>query len=88
MLERIRRLGDVDGLGSRIAHSTPEQFFGALALARDELPVWVGELYLELHRGTYTTGGAIKYANRMCERLMKEIELWSVMTELHTEQGS
>ncbi len=28
------------------------------------LPVWVGEQYLELHRGTYTTQARIKQLNR------------------------
>ena len=39
----------------RVQFSTPVDFFNGL---RDEVPQlcrWVGELYLELHRGTYTT---------------------------------
>jgi alpha-mannosidase len=41
------------------------------------LPRWVGELYLELHRGTYTSQGWIKRANRKSELLYREAELWS-----------
>ena len=33
------------------------------------LPVWTGELYLELHRGTYTSMGRIKRLNRESEFL-------------------
>ena len=32
------------------------------------LPVWVGEIYLELHRGTLTTQGRTKYLHRRAER--------------------
>lgn len=41
------------------------------------LPVWKDELYLELHRGCYTTHGEQKYYNRRCEDLLYEAELWS-----------
>ena len=37
-------------------------------------PVWDGELYLELHRGTYTTHARLKAANRQAERALREIE--------------
>jgi len=40
-----------------------------------ELPVWVGELYFELHRGTYTTQGRTKRANRKCEFALAGAEL-------------
>ena len=43
-----------------------------------DLPVWVGELYLEYHRGTYTTNGPIKRANRRNEQALRAAELWSV----------
>jgi alpha-mannosidase len=38
----------------------------------------VGELYLETHRGTYTTHGAIKRANRRNELLLREAELFGL----------
>ena len=38
------------------------------------LPVWDGELYLEYHRGTYTTQAANKKANRQMENLLAETE--------------
>jgi len=42
-----------------------------------ELPRWVGELYLEYHRGTYTSQAWIKHANRRNELLYREAELWA-----------
>ena len=43
------------------------------------LPVWQGELYLEYHRGTYTTQARNKYHNRKAEFLYQGAELWSVV---------
>ena len=40
----------------RVVMSTPQQFFSTVEdSAAEHLCKWVGELYLELHRGTYTT---------------------------------
>jgi len=43
------------------------------------LPNWVGELYLEYHRGTYTTMARNKRDNRKSELLYRDIELFSVI---------
>lgn len=40
----------------------------------DELPVWDGELYLEYHRGTYTTQAWLKRANRKNEIRLHNVE--------------
>lgn len=45
-----------------------------LELGRD-LPVWWGELYLEIHRGTLTTQGKVKWNNRRCEELLRLAEI-------------
>src|SRR5699024_9709477 len=42
-----------------------------------EPPVWNGELYLELHRGTYSSQIHGKQGNRRTEALMHDVELWS-----------
>jgi len=46
-----------------------------LAESADKLPVWVGELYFELHRGTYTTQAATKRSNRKTEFRLAGAEL-------------
>src|SRR5437879_2198991 len=46
------------------------------------LPTWVGELYLEYHRGTYTGQSRNKQANRASELLYREakwLNAWSAM---------
>ncbi len=46
-----------------------------------KLPRWQGELYLEFHRGTYTTMAKNKRKNRRAEFLYQNAELLSVLTE-------
>ncbi len=47
------------------------------------LPVWDGELYLELHRGTYTTQGWTKRANRKNETRLHNLEWLSSLAGPH-----
>jgi len=54
--------------------SAAEFFRVAKSRSRD-LPVWVGELYLEMHRGTYTSQAAVKKGNRLGEFLLRDAEL-------------
>nr|XP_056721816.1 alpha-mannosidase 2C1 [Euleptes europaea] len=76
MLDRLKRMKDTDCL-PRVQMSTPDQFFSALEKAEGQLCTWVGELFLELHNGTYTTHGQIKKGNRECERLLHDVEVLS-----------
>ena len=45
------------------------------------LPSWVGELYFEFHRGTYTSMAKNKRNNRKAEYRMMELELLSVLAQ-------
>jgi alpha-mannosidase len=76
MMERARRLADLDG-SPRVVVEAPSKFFAAAEAEYPNAPVWSGELYLELHRGTITSQVGIKQGNRRCEHLMREAELWS-----------
>ncbi|MBI1332018.1 MAG: hypothetical protein GC165_03970 [Armatimonadetes bacterium] len=66
----------------RMAPNYPEVMFGkrAIDFFRDakakskDLMTWVGELYLELHRGTYTSQAANKKSNRDCEFLLRDAD--------------
>lgn len=49
------------------------------------MPVWNGELYLEYHRGTYTTQARNKRANRKSEFLMHDAEFIAALASLHTD---
>lgn len=76
MLERASRLADLEG-APRLEHDTPDHFFAQAKADYPEPPVWVGELYLELHRGTSTTQARTKLGNREAEAALREAELWA-----------
>jgi alpha-mannosidase len=76
MLERARRLGDLEGAPKVIVRD-PNEFFAAAREEYPEPPVWSGELYLELHRATYTSQARTKAGNRRSEHLLREAELWA-----------
>lgn len=42
-------------LSHRVQISTPDRLFSVLEKESSQLCTWVGELFLELHNGTYTT---------------------------------
>lgn len=46
-----------------------------------EVPKWQGELYLEYHRGTYTTQVNNKKNNRKCEFLLQNAEFMSTIAK-------
>lgn len=48
-------------------------------------PVWNNELYLEFHRGCYTTHAAQKRWNRRCEGLLYQAELFAALATISTE---
>ncbi|MEG4069160.1 alpha-mannosidase [Microcoleus sp. Pol11C2] len=48
------------------------------------LPVWKDELYLEFHRGCYTTRADQKRQNRRCEELLYQAELLSALATICT----
>ncbi|HMQ33000.1 MAG TPA: alpha-mannosidase [Chloroflexaceae bacterium] len=80
MLESARALENLPGMPT-VGHEHGEPYFARLRerLRGAELPVWDGELYLEYHRGTYTSQAASKRANRRSELLYHEAE-WLAAT--------
>jgi alpha-mannosidase len=78
MLEQIRRMGNVDGL-PRVQIRAPQEFFARCEADLKDPTVWVGELYFELHRGTYTTQARNKQNNRRCEFLLHDVEFLSAI---------
>ncbi|MGH9272486.1 MAG: alpha-mannosidase [Ilumatobacteraceae bacterium] len=78
MLERQRRLADLDGM-PRVELGTAGEFFDRVdteVRGGAPVPVWRGELYFETHRGTLTSQLRTKAGNLRCERLLREAELW------------
>lgn len=74
MISRAHRFADLED-APRVLIRTPQAFFDALGeeLA-DADSAWVGELYLEMHRGTFTSQANTKKANRRNEALITQVE--------------
>ncbi len=82
MIDRGRLASDLENV-PRVTFGTVAGFFeksqqeyGATA------PRWVGEMYFEKHRGTYSTQVGTKQGNRSSERLLHELELWSALARV------
>jgi alpha-mannosidase len=73
-------LGDKGDLGET-AFSPPSASSAPSAL----FPTWQDELYLEFHRGCYTTHGRQKRWNRRCEGLLYQAELFASLATLSTQ---
>ncbi len=85
MLENIRELRAFPGM-PRVRTGTVREFFERLEKDVDQrLPTWNGELYLEIHRGTYTTQARIKQQNRRNEFLLHDAEFLAVLAHLLDE---
>lgn len=79
MLETIRSLDSFPAM-PRIRTSTVAEFFHQLeASSGGHLPSWNGELYLEYHRGTYTSQSRNKRANRKSEFLLHDTEFLAAL---------
>ena len=81
-LENQRRLAaGIPGM-PRTKMSTAKEFFTTLDNnVRDKkyLPSWVGELYLEYHRGTYTSMARNKKYNRQSEFAYQNEEMYAML---------
>ncbi|MEV0171525.1 glycoside hydrolase family 38 C-terminal domain-containing protein [Streptomyces sp. NPDC050803] len=82
IMERARRLADLEG-SPKVVVEHPDAFFAKAREEYPDAPVWVGELYLELHRATYTTQARTKQGNRRSEHKLREAELWATTAALH-----
>ncbi|MBI1337316.1 MAG: hypothetical protein GC164_10185 [Phycisphaera sp.] len=81
MLEVLRRVGNLQSIPPTAQRSSNE-FFDRLEADCTDLPVRIGELYFELHRGTYTSQALIKRNNRMGERLLHDLEFLAARKSL------
>ncbi|GAA1939010.1 alpha-mannosidase [Kitasatospora viridis] len=83
MLARAERFADLEG-AARVVIESPARFFERAHAEYPDAPVWVGELYLEFHRGTLTSQLRTKQGNRRSEQLLREAELWAATAAVRT----
>ncbi len=82
MLENLREMANFPGTPQVRQRAVGDFFRDLEANSGDRLPVWNGELYLELHRGTYTTQARNKRANRKSEFLLHDAEFVATLAKL------
>ncbi len=82
MLQRARRTADLEG-SPQVSVRSPRDFFADAQAEYPNPAVWKGELYLEIHRGTYTSQAKTKQGNRRSEHLLREAEQWAAMAAVH-----
>jgi alpha-mannosidase len=91
-LRRARGLSDKVGLLPRVKMGdSVDDFFARIekkqADGTIDLCTWYGELYFELHRGTYTTQANNKRNNRKSEILLHDIEYFATLATLGGKKG-
>lgn len=84
MLECATRYQDFPGLvPTKFNH--PEDTLLSIAenAGKTELPIWDDEIYLEAHRGTFTSKGRLKKLNRHSEILCRQVEILASLVWLN-----
>lgn len=82
-LERVRRQKDLYG-EPRTRFGRTADYFKRLGETRESLPLYEGELYLEYHRGVFTSRRPIKKAYRALERALQTGEAVRAATDGRT----
>jgi len=78
MLEFMERTKGLNGL-PQVESTTVSSFMQKVETHAEELPLYNGELYLELHRGTLTQMHEVKKNNRLGEIALRNMELLQVL---------
>lgn len=78
-IEQLRRLGNL-AQTPRAAWGSAEAFLERLETKRAHLPTYEGELYLEFHRGVFTSQAAFKLAHRWFEAALQSWEAVRVVS--------
>jgi alpha-mannosidase len=74
-LEYLRRQRNLEG-APQVRMATPMDYFRDLETRGVPAARYVGELYFQAHRGTYTSQAKTKRGNRKSELALREAEMW------------
>lgn len=86
MIDRGRWANNLEGV-PQVSFGTIRKFFAdAENEYGDQAQTWVGEMYFEKHRGTYSSQLGTKQGNRNSERLLHELEIWSAAVGQHVDE--
>ncbi len=78
MIEMMNRFEKLSVM-PKCTHTSGAEFLERNLKDNKNLQVWDGELYLEMHRGTFTTKSYIKRANRRLEEKFRTAEMLGIM---------
>ncbi|MCP4537860.1 MAG: alpha-mannosidase [Chloroflexi bacterium] len=79
-LEHLRRIQDLEGM-PRVQTGTLTEYFQDLETRGIPDARYVGELYFQAHRGTYTSQAKTKRGNRKSEFALREAEMWGAAAQ-------
>jgi alpha-mannosidase len=80
MIESAIRYADFPGVVPTTFAHPEESLLSILDKSQNaDLPIWRDELYLEAHRGTYTSKGHLKKLNRQSEVLYRQVEMLAAL---------
>jgi alpha-mannosidase len=82
-VESVLRLKDLEGV-PRVNVTSPVQFFKDVEKEGGPTQRYVGELYFQAHRGTYTSQARTKRGNRKSEYALREAEVWASVAAVRT----
>lgn len=92
MLEKLRRCRGLANTSAAIPSvhvgDTVEEFYEEVLEKSDNgktLPTWTGEIYLEFHRGTYTTQADVKKWMRFAEIKLHDVELLATLLSVSSD---
>jgi alpha-mannosidase len=77
-IEFVQRENDLEGC-PKVRHASPLEFFEEQPAPED---TYVGELYMQCHRGVQTTQAKTKKGNRESEFSLRETEIWGTTAKL------
>lgn len=85
-IEFVRREQNLESV-PKVHFQAPQAFFEECADEGAPANRYVGELYFQCHRGTYTSQASIKRGNRRAELDLREAELWASVSPLAVPLG-
>ncbi len=87
MVETSRRVADLNGV-CKTEHMLVGDFMKDLEATAKNPNTYVGELYLELHRGTLTNQHNIKRNNRKAELALRDLEYFTVDAAVKADKAA
>jgi len=84
MAEIVRRWQRLGGIGPQWQWTPVRSYLDQLMAETPPQAIWCDELYLEFHRGCYTSHGDQKAAHDRAQRQLQQAELWSTLAAIAT----